>query len=188
MPEIPNPQDTVTYMDLEPALAGLVHDLPWMGSNWTRAEREAWIKAFNAVCDMLWPDDDPARYEVDASDAKFHVANEAAKEHMRREVVERTEERASKTETTIERVTERKFINQEPYRGAKDAARIVHGIIQQVGNPAHVWLTVEGKVRVCAADYVGADGESLIGVYDKSAKQSAIAADLKAVKLNGESD
>ena len=198
MSEIPNPNDTTEYMELEPSIAGMIHNLPWMGTNWTRKEREAWLKAFNAVCDMLYPDDDPAKHEMDAADAKHGFVDDMARDQMRaRREPEQTAdaisdrlEAAAQTKPPVAVPTpsaeipvlaEQVVFDPQPYRGATNAARIVLDLIRSVGKSAHVWLRGDGRIKVAGEDFKPDVTDQLVGVYTPDVKKSAIAADLKAV-------
>src|ERR1700685_3827939 len=67
MAELIKPNETLEFIDLDPAIAGLVWALPMLGASgkWSRVDRERWINAFRAVCDLLYPDPEPTPEEAE---------------------------------------------------------------------------------------------------------------------------
>lgn len=81
-------------------------------------------------------------------------------------------------------MSDRKFIEQTPFTDPNKAAEVVIEMIQRAGAPGHVWYhQATDRVRVCAPDYQGEDGEMFLGVYTRTATRSRIAGDIKAARV-----
>lgn len=78
--------------------------------------------------------------------------------------------------------TERRFIEKGQYQAPSDAARIIHGIITDVGDDAAIWfLPGPGRFRVCALDYEGEGSEVCVGVYKADVDLAALETDFADV-------
>lgn len=78
---------------------------------------------------------------------------------------------------------DRKFIEKTPFKDPSEAADIVIEMIQRAGSPGHVWYhQATDRVRVCAPDYQGDDGEMFLGVYTRTATRRRIAMDIQAAR------
>jgi hypothetical protein len=177
-----NPQE-MTAVEIHPAIAGLIWSLPWWDNQnwepsrrWTKQERDAWIKAFVAVTDLI-----EEEYGLKKEIAPAVVAEAPKKEKSKPVVLESSkmpdipEFVPAKSEVPVE-----KFSAVEPYTGKKRAAEIVMDLIKQAGKAASVWMHKSGRVRIGRPDREGDQDEKLVGVYTpEDASKTEIMRDLR---------
>lgn len=167
-----NPSDMST-VEIDPVIAGLVWGMPWSGDGWTVQQRDAWVQAFIAVTNLLYFTVETKREEKSAVPVAA-TAPAPTPEPTSSEPDKLPEIPALADEQPVQR------FDPEPYRGSKDAARIVIDLIRSVGKRAHVWLNREGRVKVAGDEYKPTETDQLVGVYTPDVKKSVVAADLKA--------
>jgi hypothetical protein len=165
-------------IEIDPLLLGLILRLPKMGGTWTHAERMSWITMFNAIVDGLHPESVTAIKDAPEPPKASRAEIPTLADH-------RPAPRAATQllEEVKQEETTRNFVEQTPYAGARNAAKIVVEMIRHVGKPGHVWYNkATGCIRVCADDYKGEHHEVLVGVYDINVKPSAISSDIKEIR------
>jgi hypothetical protein len=195
--QVANPADMLEVVcDMPPALAGLLFEFPSHGQKWSTSARERWMAAFNAVCDMLYPDSIDDGIE-DVGDEDEEGETEPEPEEVPDPPAVRPRGRPRKVTTTVSasvhQTTEEheeasapaeQPESQQPYRGSKMAAQRVWDTIQQYAKAARIVVNPVGRVRICATEYQLKEGERDAGVYYPSSTVSNIRVGLLQAGIN----
>lgn len=168
------PSDEMQHLDLYPEMAGLLYSLPYIGDPWPKAKRNLWIDAFNAVCDMLYPEPEVKNETADPVSVP-KVATPTPKPKINPAVG------ATGLPEVNAETSDGKKWGPVPYRGSKSAAKIIYRMIRSIGNDGYLWINEIGRLKIAGAEYTPGLSDKLVGVYTKTVTVAAIAADLSAV-------
>lgn len=170
-PKTDQPDDVLC----DPLFTALIYRLPARGSAWSADDRAEWVKTFAAIADLAHPESKPeAHVRVKIGENEAGASGSAAA----------LVELGPLAETLNLPRSERRFVEQRPYSGSKDAASVALEMIRRAGKPGHVWYNrSDGRIRICGDDYTGeGEDEVSVGIYDVNVRPGVIIRDLKMVR------